>query len=100
VLLAGTAAFLVLVLVNTKYIIKANYLYCYGGPVRRKIDIGTITKIEADNHLIKPVLLKLSLHHKGFIIYYNMSDGVFISPKDQDQFIASLLEVNPAIAVI
>jgi hypothetical protein len=99
VILFGIPALLASALLYTRYVINSNFLYCYSGLFRCKIDINTIRKIEMDNGLMKSSLLKLGLSHKGLVIYYNKFDDVFIAPKDKELFIETLLKVNPAITI-
>ena len=45
------------------------------------------------------VTTKASLALTGLIIKYNRWDDLFISPQNQDQFIAELQKINPEIKV-
>ncbi|HEX8574902.1 MAG TPA: PH domain-containing protein [Flavobacterium sp.] len=99
IILFGIPALLASALLYTRYVINGNFLYCYSGLFRSKIDINTIRKIEVNNHFMKSSALKLGLSHKGLIIYYNKFDDVFITPKDNEVFIETLLQMNPMIAI-
>ena len=99
IILLGIPAFIASALLYTKHVINNNFLYCYSGLFRCKININTIRKIEVDNSLMKSSILKLGLSHKGLVIYYNKFDDVFIAPKDKELFIEALLQVNPSIAI-
>lgn len=99
IILLGIPALLASALLYTKYVIDSNFLYCYSGLFKCKIDINTIRKIEVDNGLIKSSILKLGLSHKGLVIYYNKFDDIFISLKDKKVFIETLLQMNPGITI-
>ena len=99
IILFGIPALLGSALLYTRYVINSNFLYCYNGLFRCKIDINTIRKIEVNNHFMKSSALKLGLSHKGLIIYYNKFDDVFIAPKDKQLFIKTLLQMNPTIVI-
>lgn len=88
-------------LLDTKYTItgKAVLLYC-SGPIRGKIDIGTIRKIEHQQGWISTSLLKPSLDKDGLYIHYNKFDDIYLSPKDKEAFVNYLLKINPKIDII
>lgn len=94
------AAMLIWTIVDTKYTIDKNTLLYYSGPVRGKISIDTIRKIERRNKWYTGTLLKPALGKEGLVIYYDKFDDIFISPKNREEFIAALREINPDIEVV
>lgn len=88
-------------LLDTKYTItgKTVLFYC-SGPIRGKIDIGTIRKIEHQRGWISTSLLKPSLDKDGLYIHYNKFDDIYLSPKDKEAFVNYLLKINPKIDII
>lgn len=98
-IILSIVAFIAWILLYTKYTVNDHFILCYSGPLFCKIDINNVKKIEVNNDFIKPTLLKLSLSHEGFVIYYNTFDTIFISPKDKELFVKTLLEANPTIII-
>lgn len=94
------SAMIISILVGTYYYISDGHLYYRSGPFRGKIDILKIRKIENDDDWIKTSLWKLGLSHKGFKIYYDKFNDVFLSPKDKTGFVKALLKINPEIHLI
>jgi hypothetical protein len=41
-----------------------------------------------------------ALARKGIVVRYNRWDEIYISPRDQEAFVAGLVERNPGIAVV
>ncbi len=95
----ATAVLLIWILLDTKYKIKGSFLHYYSGPIRGKIDIFRITKITNHEGLFVGTTLKPALGTKGLIIYYSKYDNIYISPKNKEAFIESLLAVNSHIEV-
>lgn len=93
------SAFLIWILLDTRYNIKEKHLYYYSGPIRGKIDIGSIHKIEHVTTWYVGSLLKPALGFKGLTIHYNKFDDIYISPEEKEKFIAELLKINPDIKV-
>jgi hypothetical protein len=60
------------------------------------IDINTIRKIEAT----KSVLSSPALSLDRLEVFYNKFDSVMISPKNKENFVAQLQNINPAIEYI
>ena len=58
-----------------------------------------IHEVEKHNKGMVMVTTKASLALTGLIIKYNRWDDLFISPQNQDQFIAELQKINPEIKV-
>lgn len=47
-----------------------------------------------------PSFWKFSLNHYGLIINYQKFEDVYISPKDEIDFIAELTQINPNIIIV
>lgn len=82
---------------DTKYKIKESKLYYCSGPIRGKIDILKINKIENVKTWYVTSILKPALGSYGLTITYNRFDDIYISPKNKEDFIAELLKINPDI---
>ncbi|CAM3974369.1 PH domain-containing protein [Flavobacterium antarcticum] len=91
---------LVWILLDTKYKIDRNILSYYSGPIRGKIEISKIRKVEYWNKWYSNSLLKPALGNNGLIIYYDKFADIYISPKDKEEFIVALREINPDIEVV
>ena len=100
VIVAVVAVFVLWVLLDTRYVIKNNFLLYRSGPIRGKVAISKIKSIKRYSGLNVPVMLKPALDTKGFIITYNSFDDLFISPIQSDIFIAEIKKINPQIEVI
>lgn len=85
---------------KTNYKFKNNLLYWQSGPFYGKIDIKTIIKIKHHNGIFVPTIWKPALSHIGLIITYNKYDDIYISPKNEAEFIEQILEINPTIEII
>lgn len=81
---------------NTNYCITENKLNIRSGLIyRMEIDIGDIRKImRTDTILSSPALAFNKVE-----IIYNKFDSVLISPKNQEEFIAAILQINPTVDV-
>lgn len=66
---------------------------------KTKIKISEIRILNYSNSFYKTNLYKPGFHNKGIEILYNKYDDIFISPKNRDQFINQLLEINPNIEI-
>lgn len=100
-IMVATAVFLLWLLVDTKYVIRDNaVLHFHSGPIRGKIDIQNIRKIEYQYGWVSKSLLKASLDKNGLYIYYNKFDDLYVSPKDKEVFVNYLLKINPKIDII
>ncbi|SMG41094.1 PH domain-containing protein [Sphingobacterium psychroaquaticum] len=62
------------------------------------IDINKIHKLEIGRTLW--VGTKPATGRNGVIIYYNKYDEIYISPENNDDFVRSIQEINPAIELI
>ncbi len=99
IILALTTALIVWVLLDTRYVIKDNFLLYRSGPFRGRIDITKIQKIKYHSGLFVPVSMKPALDTKGFIITCN-NDDVFVSPQNSDLFLKEIQKINPKVEVI
>ena len=100
-IMLAAAVFLLWLLVDTKYVIRDNAVLHYNsGPIRGKIDIESIRKIEYQHGWVSKSLLKASLDKNGLYIYYNKFDDLYVSPKDKKAFVNYLLTINPKIDII
>lgn len=100
VIVAVVAVFVLWVLLDTRYVIKNNFLLYRSGPIRGRVAISKIKSIKRYSGLNVPVMLKPALDTNGFIITYNAFDDLFISPIQSDIFIAEIKKINPQIEVI
>lgn len=100
IIISLVTAFILWILLDTRYVIKNNFLLYRSGPIRGRIDITKIKSIKHFSGLNVPVMLKPALDIKGFIITYNTFDDLFISPIKSDIFIEELKKINPQIEVI
>lgn len=83
---------------DTGYRIDASHLYFACGPFRGKIALANITLLTCGETMwagYRPALAR-----KGIVVRYNRWDEIYISPKDQEAFVAGLVERNPKIAVV
>lgn len=100
IIISLVTAFVLWVLLDTRYVIKNNFLLYRSGPIRGRVAISKIKSIKRYSGLNVPVMLKPALDTKGFIITYNAFDDLFISPIQSEIFIAEMKKINPLIEVI
>lgn len=100
VILSLVIGFLIWIILDTRYVIKRNFLLYRSGPFRGRIDIDKIDKIKRHSGLFVPVTMKPALDTTGFIITYNKFDDIFISPSKSDIFLEELKKINPKIEII
>ncbi len=100
IILTLTTVLILWVLLDTRYVIKSNYLLYRSGPFRGRIDITKIKKIQRHSGLYVPVSMKPALDTKGFIITYNNYDDVFVSPENSDIFLEEIQKINPKVQVV
>jgi len=100
IILALTTALILWVLLDTRYVIKGNFLLYRSGPFRGRIDITKIQKIKYHSGMFVPVSMKPALDTKGFIISFNNMDDVFVSPQNSDLFLKEIQKINPKVEVI
>ncbi|MES2544339.1 MAG: PH domain-containing protein [Bacteroidota bacterium] len=90
---------LIWILCDTKYIIKNKLMYYSSGPIRGKIDIEKIREVTYHSGWYVSTILKPALGTNGLLIRYNQFDDIYISPKEQEEFIAELIKINPNIII-
>ncbi len=99
----GILAFLLitftLLYITTYYEIQKDVLIISMFFYKTKIKISEIRVIKYSNSIIKTNLYKPGFHHKGIEIMYHKYDDIFISPKNKEQFITELLQLNPNIEI-
>ncbi|WP_297516659.1 PH domain-containing protein [Flavobacterium sp.] len=95
-----TIVFILWVLLDTRYVLRQNFLFYRSGPIRGRIPVGTIKSIKKHKGLFVPVTLKPALDIKGFIITYNQFDDIFVSPQHADSFLQELKKINPTIEIL
>ena len=95
-----TLLLLLWIIFRTNYTIDESYLICKSGPFKKKIKIQSISKISYHKGIIVPSFWKFSLNHYGLIINYQKFEDVYISPKDEIDFIAELTQINPNIIIV
>lgn len=100
IIISLVTGFVLWVLLDTRYVIKNNFLLYRSGPIRGRVDITKIKSIKRFSGLNVPVMLKPALDTKGFIVTYNQFDDLFISPKMSDIFIEEIKKINPQIELI
>lgn len=100
IIIYAVSGLLIWILLDTKYRINKNDFYYYCGPFRGKIAIDKIRKIERWNKWYVTSTMKPALDSDGLIIYYEKFDDIYISPKNKENFIKLLLEINPNIEVV
>lgn len=94
------SAMLAWILLDTKYVIKQNELVYNSGPIKGTIKVEKIRKIERWKKWYVPTFLKPALGNDGLIIYYEKFDDIYISPKNNEDFIIALCEINPGIEIV
>ena len=83
---------------GTSYSMDASHLYFASGPFRGKIALASITQLTCGETMwagYRPALAR-----RGIVVRYNRWDEIYISPQDQEAFVAALVERNPGIAVV
>lgn len=100
IIIYAVSGLLIWILLDTKYRINKKDFYYYCGPFRGNIAIDKIRKIERWNKWYVTSTMKPALDSDGLIIYYEKFDDIYISPKNKENFIKMLLEINPNIEVV
>ena len=100
IILSLATALILWVLLDTRYVIKNNFLLYRSGPFRGRIDIAKIQKIKRHSGMFVPVSMKPALDTKGFIITINNFDDVFVSPKNSAIFLEEIQKINPKVEVV
>ncbi|MDP2162487.1 MAG: PH domain-containing protein [Flavobacterium sp.] len=88
------------ILLDTKYKVDNTHVYYTSGPIRGKIEIASIRKIEYQKGWYTKSLLKPALDYNGVYLYYNKFDDLYLSPKDRVEFVNFLLTINPNIMIM
>ncbi|HBH25488.1 MAG TPA: hypothetical protein DDY13_18985 [Cytophagales bacterium] len=83
---------------GTYYKIENGQLKYRSGPIRGKIRLDRIRKIEKGKTMWAGIKPATALH--GLIVHYNKYDEIYISPKTNDKFIDQLMEMNSDIEVV
>lgn len=99
VLLYGISFMMFWILLDTKYKIEGNFLYYHSGPIRGKIDIMKIHKLEHVTTWYVSSIIKPALGYRGLTVRYEKYNDIYISPKEKEKFISALKEINPEIVV-
>lgn len=84
--------------VDTFYKIENHHLIYHSAFLRGKIEILNIKEIRKGETMWSGV--RPALASKGMIIKYNKYDDIYLAPVNNDEMIADLLKVNPAIKLI
>ncbi|MGV3540053.1 MAG: PH domain-containing protein [Rufibacter sp.] len=82
---------------GTYYTINGATLYYASGPMKGRLGIQRINRIQKNVRLWSGFRPALGL--KGLVIYYNKWDELYLSPKDRERFVEMLLVVNKEIVV-
>lgn len=91
-----TLLFIVHLITTTFYQIEGNNLQIKSGFIVNKlIAINSISKIQKSNSVFSSPAASLD----RLEIFYNKYDSVLISPKDKQEFLAQLRNINPAIEI-
>lgn len=90
-------SFLAWIWFGTNYEIRNEILYYKAGPIKGSIPVSSIKKVSPSKTMWSG--LKIALATKGIIVQYNKWDDIYISPENNETFIAALLAVNNKIEV-
>lgn len=82
---------------RTFYEIDGHNIWYRSGPVYGKIKIAEINSIVVGKEMYSG--LRPALGAKGCIIKYRKFDEIYMSPREQDQFVKELVALNPGIKV-
>ncbi len=89
-------AFIAFVFITTVYVIEDEILYVKCGWFKpTSIEINAIKEISETNNIASSPAASLD----RLEISYNKKDKVIISPKRKNEFIASVIKINPAIKI-
>ena len=67
------------------------------GPLKVKIAISKIKKVEQNNSLFKLTIFKPALSHKEYYIYYNNYESIFIFRGNEALLTSTLQSINSNI---
>lgn len=97
IIIFAVTAFMAWQFKTTFYTIEDNTLHIQSGFLyNSSVSIKSISKITETNNLFSSPAASLD----RLALTYNQFDGVMISPKDKQEFIKHLLQINPAIEVV
>lgn len=97
IIIFAVTAFIAWQFKTTLYTIEGNTLYIQSGFLyNSSVSINSISKITETNNLFSSPAASLD----RLALTYNQFDAVMISPKDKQEFIKHLLQINPAIEVV
>jgi hypothetical protein len=82
---------------TTNYTLEEDTLYCRSLIFKRRIPYSPIRKIQQNTSMYAG--LKMSTSFRGIVIHYNKYDELFISPVENDRFVALLKERNSGIVI-
>jgi hypothetical protein len=83
---------------GTWYRIDASHLHFASGPFRGKIALADITQVTCGETMwagYRPALAR-----KGIVVQYKRWNEIYISPEEQETFVAELVALNPKIVVV
>lgn len=83
---------------GTHYKLKDEFFYYNSGPIKGKIPISSIRKIQHPKTLFAGIL-KPATALNGLIIFYNKFDEIYISPDSNEKFVEAILKLNPKIEI-
>ncbi len=81
----------------TFYRFEKNLLHIQSSVFRKQVSYANIREIRRNKTLF--IGWKLALATKGLVLHYNKYDVIYISPEDEDEFVAQLLLRNPEIRI-
>jgi cbb3-type cytochrome oxidase subunit 1 len=93
ILLIIASVYFIIILVNTRYIIRKNYLHIGNGLFNKKIGVHSITHIRATNDIISSPALSTD----RIEIFFGENKSILISPKEKKEFLDALIVINPNI---
>jgi hypothetical protein len=104
ILILIIAIFVSSIFLKTNYIVKNEILHIKSSfLINLEIEIKSINKIQKSNSWEKSPALSLDrieiLYNEKPAVRYNFFEHVIISPADKQEFIDSLLKINPSIEV-
>ncbi|MBW3466763.1 PH domain-containing protein [Arthrospiribacter ruber] len=91
-------AHLVHLYLTTSYALDSTKFYYRSGFINGEIPFREIKSLEPN--INKWTGLKPALASKGILIRYNKFDEIYIAPKNNQEFINSILSLNPSIKVL
>ncbi|RYF67323.1 MAG: hypothetical protein EOO39_21485 [Cytophagaceae bacterium] len=96
--LLGPIALLLWMYGNTHYELEQTTLRYQSGFVRGQLEVWRINQVQVGvtqwTSVVKPALAG-----GGLLITYNRFDEIYLAPADNEQLLADLLAINPAILV-